>query len=122
MTNFDPTTNRIPFVLLTPEEQAALKAWPHGFEFYQSQKWYDCPIPFWSPRAVYRGKPAPAKVAYQDEAALYEVKCVYTHAAVLEALLREAQSELHLTLYEHMWTKRMELCRRIDAALKGEQQ
>ncbi len=29
---FDPTTNRIPYGLLTPEEQATLKAWPHGWE------------------------------------------------------------------------------------------
>lgn len=40
----------------------------------------------------------------------------------LESLLREAQSELHHILYKNMWTKRMELCRRIDAALKREQQ
>lgn len=37
----------------------------------------------------------------------------------LEVLLREAKRELHRTLYENMWTKRMELCRRIDAELKG---
>lgn len=59
MTDFDPTTNRIPFVLLKSEEQEALKDWPHGFEFYQLEGWCDCPIPFWEPRAVYRGKPAP---------------------------------------------------------------
>jgi hypothetical protein len=27
---FDVTTNRIPYGLLTPEEQAILKAWPYG--------------------------------------------------------------------------------------------
>jgi hypothetical protein len=59
MTNFDPTTNRIPFGLLTSEEQAILKAWPHGFEFYLSGDWCDCPITSWAPRLVYRGKPAP---------------------------------------------------------------
>jgi len=45
-----------------------------------------------------------------------------SRADQFEALLREARSELHCILYENMWTKRMELCRRIDAALKGEQQ
>lgn len=59
MTDFDPTTNRIPFGLLTPQEQIILKEWPHGFEFYESHEPCDCPMPFWSSRTVYRGKPAP---------------------------------------------------------------
>lgn len=59
MSGFDPTANRIQLELLTPEEQAALKAWPHGFEFYVQQGWYDYPIRLWLSKVVYRGKPAP---------------------------------------------------------------
>lgn len=59
MTNFDPTTNRIPFKLLTSEEQEALMAWPHGWEVHDSGWWKDRPHPIWSPNAVYRGKPEP---------------------------------------------------------------
>jgi hypothetical protein len=59
MTNFDPTTNRIPFKLLTSEEQDALKAWPHGWEVCDLDWWRDRPHPIWSPNAVYRGKPEP---------------------------------------------------------------
>lgn len=75
MTSFDPTTNRISFGLLTSVEQAALKAWPHGFEFYQPQEWCDCPIPFWSPRAVYRGKPAPSVETYFCN--VYDQRCFF---------------------------------------------
>ena len=56
-----PTTNRIPFGLLTDEEQAALKSWPHGWEcFTSSCSWgsRDNPM-WWSAHLVYRGKPAP---------------------------------------------------------------
>jgi len=58
---FDPTTNRIPFGLLTPEEQEALKAWPHGWEFHKGwvDEWVPAPGPAWAMQAVYRGKPAP---------------------------------------------------------------
>jgi hypothetical protein len=62
---FDPTTNRIPFGLLTPEEQATLKAWPHGWEFFywDIKEWepYD---PAWFNSNVYRGKPAPKVTSY----------------------------------------------------------
>jgi hypothetical protein len=58
--DFDPTKNRVPYGLLTPEEQGALKAQPHGWEFYSSAgQWNDIAIPFWADCAVYRGKPAP---------------------------------------------------------------
>jgi len=63
--NFDPTTNRIPYGLLTPEEQATLKAWPHGWEFFywEIKEWepYD---PAWFNSNVYRGKPAPKVKSY----------------------------------------------------------
>jgi hypothetical protein len=62
---FDPTTNRIPFGLLTQEEQATLKAWPYGWEFFHwdVKEWkpYD---PSWFNGNVYRGKPAPKVTSY----------------------------------------------------------
>jgi hypothetical protein len=63
--NFDVTTNRIPFGLLTPEEQATLKAWPHGVEYYRfwQDLWADCD-PIWDDNIVYRGKPAPKVTSY----------------------------------------------------------
>lgn len=62
---FDPTTNRIPFGLLTPEEQATLKVWPHGVEYYRyiSKSWMDCD-PVWDTTIAYRGKPAPKVKSY----------------------------------------------------------
>ena len=62
---FNPTTNRILFGLLTPEEQDALKAWPHGWEIYESSDrvWYDGK-PSWFRENVYRGKPAPKVNSY----------------------------------------------------------
>lgn len=63
---FDVTTNRIPYGLLTPEEQATLKAWPHGVEyyrFYSGTRWTDCD-PIWDTDLVYRGKPAQKVTSY----------------------------------------------------------
>jgi hypothetical protein len=64
MTNFDPTTNRIPFFLLTPEEREALLAWPHGWEYL----YYELTAPMLNPanypNLVSRGKPAPKKITY----------------------------------------------------------
>jgi hypothetical protein len=66
MMTFDVTTNRIPFGLLTPEEQATLQEWPHGIEATTSTRdwttlegeltWFDC--------VVYRGKPAQKVTSY----------------------------------------------------------
>lgn len=57
---FDPTTNRIPFGLLTNEQQAALKSWPHGWEcFTSSCGWSSRDDPMWSAHLAYRGKSAP---------------------------------------------------------------
>ena len=62
---FDPTTNRIPFGLLTPEEQATLQEWPHGIEYYScvNYYWRDCD-PVWDANLTYRGKPAPKVTSY----------------------------------------------------------
>lgn len=61
MTDFDPTTNRIPFGLLTLEEQTVLKKWPHGFKFWLDDEWTSR-APAWDTDTVYRGKPAPVVV------------------------------------------------------------
>ena len=56
---FDPTTNRVPYGLLTPEEQEALKAWPHEVEYYLLNGWRPIIEPSWANDVVYRGKPKP---------------------------------------------------------------
>jgi hypothetical protein len=61
---FDVTTNRIPFGLLTPEEQATLKAWPHDWKFHnpawEDDGWVSCGFtPSWIKSFVYCGEPAP---------------------------------------------------------------
>jgi hypothetical protein len=56
---FDPTTNRVPFYLLTELEKRAMKAWPHGWEYFSSVGWEKISDPAWFQTTVYRGKPAP---------------------------------------------------------------
>lgn len=63
--DFDPTTNRVQFGLLSVGEQTALRHWPHGWEYhilYDEFKWVDewtsC-TPSWETYTVYRGKPKP---------------------------------------------------------------
>jgi len=55
-----PTTNRIQFGMLTPEEQEALEDWPHGIESF-SGGWHltSLPCSHWCSHIVYRGKTAP---------------------------------------------------------------
>jgi hypothetical protein len=57
--SFDPTTNRIPFELLTEDERAALKAWPHGWTYFTVSGWKLVVTPSWGGSVVYRGFPAP---------------------------------------------------------------
>jgi len=64
MTNFDPTTNRIPFFLLTPEERESLLAWPHGWEYLYYGLTEPMSNPANYPNLVSRGKPAPKKITY----------------------------------------------------------
>jgi len=55
-----PTTNRIQFCHLTKEEQDALQAWPHGWEYSNEPfAWKGCLSPAWVSYIIYRGKPAP---------------------------------------------------------------
>ena len=58
MTTFDPTTNRIPYGLLTKDEKNTLGLWPHDLECYIYGEWADVRNA-WNPNSVYRGKPAP---------------------------------------------------------------
>lgn len=59
MADFDVTTNRIPFNLLTEDEQVALKSWPHGWEFYFTVNAWAKIDPQWIGSTVYRGLPKP---------------------------------------------------------------
>lgn len=63
---FDVTTNRIPYGLLTPDEQATLKAWPHGVVRWDCDDHWDLvgASPSWLSCYVYRGKPAPKVTTY----------------------------------------------------------
>ena len=57
-----PETNRIPFVLLTDDEKAALKACEHGWEFYNyNGEWSASESPQWFMGTIYRAKPEPPK-------------------------------------------------------------
>lgn len=59
MSEFNPTTNRIQFGMMTPEEQAELREWPHDWEYYLLNEWRFIVTPSWEWGVVYRGKPAP---------------------------------------------------------------
>jgi hypothetical protein len=58
-TDFDPTTNRIPFGLLSEDEQTALIHWPNGWEAYKGCEWVSIASSNWGESVVYRGKPKP---------------------------------------------------------------
>jgi hypothetical protein len=56
----DLTQITTPFGMLDAGTQAALKAWPHGWELFSSDgKWVNS-TPSWSRCLAYRAKPAPA--------------------------------------------------------------
>ena len=59
--DFDPTTNRIPYFLLSEGEQTALQAWPHGWLCCGGggNEWRPINNPVWIESVVYRGKPMP---------------------------------------------------------------
>lgn len=61
---FDPTTNRIPWGLLTEEEREVLEGWPWGWEGSPPNvpHWLDIGSPKFMPEVVYRGKPDPERV------------------------------------------------------------
>jgi len=62
-TDFDPTQNRIPFGLLTEEEQEILRNWPHGVEFYIGcDEWNEIRNPSYSIGITYRAKLLPERI------------------------------------------------------------
>jgi len=65
MSDFDPTTNRIPFGLLSEDEQTALIHWPHGWQYYDPdfEYWAESKGDIWCSSFVYRGKAAPVVVS-----------------------------------------------------------
>ena len=66
---FDPKTNRVPFGFLTPDEHESLRAWPHGWQYYDPdfEYWAESKGDIWVNSFVYRGKPAPVTVSYWAE-------------------------------------------------------
>ena len=67
MADFDVTTNRIPFDLLSEDEQTTLIHWPHGWEYFSRLShnyWNLCSSPEWAKEAVYRGLPAPVVTSF----------------------------------------------------------
>lgn len=92
MTDFDPTTNRTPLVLLTAEERAILKAWPHGWQVFYGDRWLDSPRPEWSMHMmIYCGKPAPAVETYFCN--VYDQHCVFGWHDSYENAVRLADTE-----------------------------
>lgn len=55
-TKFDATTNRVPFGLLTKEEQSILQTWPRGVEYFGPEGWKETNSPVWGWTTTYRGK------------------------------------------------------------------
>ena len=56
---FDPTTNRVPFGLLSQGEQKTLKEWPHGWEYWCPVNGWEEKKPTWNYGTILRGKPKP---------------------------------------------------------------
>ena len=57
--DFDPTKNRVPFGLMSKEEQESLKAWPHGWESWSAYTGWVKKQEAWNHFGVFCGKPAP---------------------------------------------------------------
>ena len=66
-----PETNRIPWGLLTEDEQAALQACEYGWERRTQEGWKNSDTPHWCNYTIYRAKPAPKRLVmwlhYDDE-------------------------------------------------------
>jgi len=82
MSNFDPTTNRIPFGLLSGDEQTALINWPFGWEIWWENEvndWLSNTNPQWLHKNTYRGKPAPVVTSVWLN--IYPAPCALTSRA-----------------------------------------
>jgi hypothetical protein len=106
-TEFDPTTNRVPWGLLTDEEQEALQSWPHGVlyfcnttecwhEKYDERLWDDL---------VYRGKPAPVVTS----------KWLSVYPDGLTSL-HEHKPEYYLAGYKPIAVLRIDTCNGVSTA------
>ena len=59
----DLSNNKIPFGMLTEEEQEHMRHWPHGVEMYcADDAWDYCRPAAWVKSLTYRTKPAPKPV------------------------------------------------------------
>ena len=69
--HYDLTKLETPFGLLPKPVQEALRAWPHGWEYYGTvmnpHGWANVGNPIWNNVTTYRAKPAPAET---------RVKCI----------------------------------------------
>ena len=93
-----PETNRIPWGLLTEDEQAALQACEHGWVLYTKKgAWKACASPSHG-SVVYRAKPAPKKIVVWLH---YDNECLWTVWAEKD----EAQDSLNAW---GGWVKRIE--------------
>ena len=65
MSDFDPTTNRIQFGMLTPDERTALVNWQHGWEYYTifDECWNATDNPAWGMDVAYCGRPKPVVIS-----------------------------------------------------------
>lgn len=91
MTDFDPTTNRTPFGLLTTEERQALQSWPHGWEMFDRGDWMSCSDPLWNQYTVYRGKSGPVVETYFCN--VYNPRCCFGFHDSYDDAVRMADTE-----------------------------
>ena len=79
-----PENNTTPWYLLTPEQQASLKAAKHGWKGTRTSRWFpSSQEPKWFPDYIYRAKPAPLTVstwtnAYSGGAGISHLGSPYT--------------------------------------------
>jgi hypothetical protein len=86
---YDLTQNRITFGLLPKDVQEAMKAWPHGWEFFNGKIWHSILDSAWYFENTYRAKPAPKageRVLYwgaKSFAATYRTQHDTTHRIII---------------------------------------
>ncbi len=87
---FDPTTNRIPFALLTEAEQGLLMeaCKSNGCQYYSNGEWITT-YPVWRGEAVYRAKPAPEVKSTLHN--VYKALGVMPYIGAISVTLEESQ-------------------------------
>jgi hypothetical protein len=84
--SWTPETNRVPWGLMTPKEQAAMKAAKHGWETWDEYGWIGCTAePIWFTDFTYRALPAPAVKPPVDPA----IKQIFQEANALVSSVSE---------------------------------